>query len=266
MNLRAATFSIGLIAAPVWAQSALPIPALPTREASQQVASATPGLFGCAAPGSKQVIGAGAGGLAGGLLGNRIAKGNRTIGTVVGGAVGAAAGSWIGCKLQINDQRKAQRALTQAATEGRAQNWSSSDTGMSGSATPLTTGQLSKLNFPQGILPVSIYDDRSGIYTANWRINLRSAPSLESAVVGSVAPGEQVEVVAGAKDMPWLLVANRGTARGYVSEPLLARSGSAVPAGCRVIRQTIQSPDKQVVTQDFDACPDGKGGWSISGA
>lgn len=259
-------FAIGLWTSPVLAQQSLPIPTVATGNMSQTIASASPGIFGCTAPGSKQAIGAGAGGVVGGLLGNRVAGGNRTLGTVVGGAVGAAAGSWIGCKLQINDQRKAHAALARAATESKPQQWSSADTGMSGTAIPLTSGQLSKLNFPQGILPVALYDDRGGAFTSSGRVNLRAGPSVDSAIVGTLNPGEPVDVVAGAKDMPWLLVAQGGTARGYVSEPLLVSTRASSAQGCRVIRQSIQSADKQTTTQDFTACPDGNGGWTLTSA
>lgn len=265
LSLAIASLILCSLAGPAQGQLSVPSATVSASDAARRIVGTSPGILGCPASGSKQTIGAGVGGLVGGLIGNRIAKGSRTIGTVVGGAAGAAAGSWIGCKLQINDQRKAQTALTRAASEGKPQQWASADTGVSGNAIPLINSQLRHLNFPQSVLPVANYDARRGNFIANRRANLRSSPSLESELVGILNLGENVDVVAGATDTPWLLVAENGTARGYVSEPLLTSKGPFVGQGCRTIRQSIATPIDAASMQDFKACPDGKGGWTITG-
>ena len=149
---------------PLFAQTPIPGVAGSATGIAQRTSAAVPGIFGCAAPGSKQVIGAGGGGVVGGLIGYRIAGGNRMLGTVIGGAVGAAAGSWIGCRLQIGDQRRAQAAVARAAADGRAQHWSSADTGVSGSAVPLASSQLANLSFPGNVVTNDRYDSRAGIF------------------------------------------------------------------------------------------------------
>lgn len=245
------------------AQVTLPQPDLSGAAAE---ASKSAGIFGCSATGSKQKIGAAAGAVVGGVAGNRVIKGKRVLGTVVGGAAGAAFGSWIGCKLQMSDQRKAQKALEQAAAENKSQQWSSSNTGASGTATLLAGGGIGGLRFPSNVLPYSQYDARSGIFAPNGRVNLRSLPSTSSEIVGSLNPGENVEVVAGAANSPWLLVAQNGVARGYASAPLLVQQSAATQSNCKLIRQEIRTESDGAVSQDFKACPDENDGWVITQA
>ena len=228
--------------------------------------SKSAGIFGCSATGSKQKIGAAAGAVVGGVAGNRVIKDKRVLGTVVGGAAGAALGSWIGCKLQISDQRKAQKALEQAAAENKNQQWSSAESGASGSATLLAGGGIGGLRFPQNVLPYSQYDARSGIYAPSGRVNLRSLPSTTSEIVGSLNPDENVEVVAGAANSPWLLIAQNGVARGYASAPLLVQQSAPIQSNCKLIRQEIRTGSDGAVSQDFKACPDSSGGWLITQA
>lgn len=222
------------------------------------------GVFGCAAPGSKQKIGAAAGAVVGGVVGNRVIKGKRVLGTVIGGAAGAAAGSWLGCKLQTNDQKKAQKALEQAAANGRDQQWSNSETGASGRASVVSNAGVNGLRFPSNILPYSQYDDRAGIFAPNGRVNLRASPTTASDIVGTLTGEDAVQVVAGAANAPWLLVAEEGVARGYVSATLMTQRSAAIVSDCRLIRQEIETRSDGKTTQDLKACPDGSGGWMIS--
>ena len=254
--------------AAITAHSAVAQVNLPQPDKSNAAAevSKSAGIFGCSAIGSKQKIGAAAGAVVGGVAGNRVIKGKRVLGTVVGGAAGAALGSWVGCKLQISDQRKAQKALEQAAAENKNQQWSSAESGASGSATLLAGGGIGGLRFPQNVLPYSQYDARSGIYAPSGRVNLRSLPSTTSEIVGSLNPDENVEVVAGAANSPWLLIAQNGVARGYASAPLLVQQSVAVQSNCKLIRQEIRTGSDGAVSQDFKACPDSSGGWLITQA
>ena len=250
------------------AQTAVAQIGMPQPKASDVASevSSSAGVFGCSATGSNQKIGAAAGGVIGGIAGNRIAKGKRTVGTVVGAAAGAAVGSWIGCKLQIGDQKKAQKALEQAAVENKNQSWSSNETGASGSATMLAGGGIGGLRFPQNVLPYSQYDTRAGMFAPNGRVNLRALPTTASDIVGSLNPGENVEVVAGAANSPWQLIAENGVARGYASAPLLVQQSSSNQSNCKLIRQEIRTGADGSTSQDFKACPDNQGGWLITQA
>lgn len=261
--------TISLVAlATITAHSAAAQVGLPQPKATDIAAetSRSAGIFGCSAPGSKQKIGAAAGAVVGGVAGNRVIKGRRVLGTVIGGAVGAALGSWIGCKLQLSDQRKAQKALEQAAAENKNQQWANSKSGASGTATLLAGGGIEGLRFPANVLPYSQYDARSGSFAPNGRVNLRSLPSTSSEIVGSLNPSENVEVVAGAANSPWLLVAQNGVARGYASAPLLVQQSSFIQSNCKLIRQEVRIPSDGTASQDFKACADENGGWAISQA
>ncbi|HMS20380.1 SH3 domain-containing protein [uncultured Sphingorhabdus sp.] len=255
-----------LLSAQASAQVTVPKVAVPNVDGAnvaQDVGKAA-GVFSCPAEGSKQKIGAAVGGVVGGIAGNRVIKGKRVLGTIVGGAAGAALGSWIGCKLQIGDQRKAQKALEQAAANGQSQQWNNSETGAYGSATVVAGSTLNGLRFPPNVMPYSQYDGRSGIFVSNGRVNLRSLPTTSSDIVGTLHAGEQVEVVAGTLNAPWLLVAQNGVARGYVSAPLLVQNAATLQPGCRVIRQEIVLANGEKSTQDFKACPDNVSGWQLA--
>lgn len=237
----------------------------PDISSSASDVSSAAGVFGCDAPGSKQKIGAAAGAVVGGVVGNRVIKGKRVLGTIVGGAAGAAAGSWLGCKLQMNDQKKARQAAERAAAEDKEQQWSNKETGATGSASVVSSNGLDGLRFPQPVLPYSQYDNRAGIFGTNGRVNLRAAPTTSADIVGTIASGEEVSVVAGALNSPWLLVAENGVARGYVSAPLMVQRSGAAASGCKLIRQVIATSSAEKSTQNLQACPDGKGGWAING-
>lgn len=245
------------------AQISLPQPKV--SDAANEVRNSA-GVFGCSATGSRQKIGAAAGAVVGGIAGNRIFKGKRTLGTVIGGAAGASLGSWVGCKLQLNDQRKAQKALKQAAAENKNQQWSSNDSGASGTATLLSVSGIGGLRFPQNVQPHSQYDARSGIFATNGRVNLRSEPSSTSDIVGSLNAGDNVEVVAGASNSQWLLIAENGVARGYASAQLLVQQSATAISDCKIIRQEIRTKSDGTASQNFNACPDGSGGWILSQA
>ena len=254
---------VTIMAQPTIAQVSIPTSNVPE---VTKAAGAKAEVFGCAAPGPKQKIGSAAGAVIGGVAGNRVIKGKRVLGTVIGAAAGAALGSWIGCKLQIGDQKKAQKALEQAAAENKSQQWSSSDTGASGSATLLAGGGIGGLRFPHNVQPYSQYDTRAGIFAPNGRVNLRALPTTTSDIVGNLNSAENVEVVAGAANSPWLLIAENGVARGYASEPLLVQKSVATPSNCKLIRQEIRTAADDFASQDFKACPDDKGGWIITQA
>jgi surface antigen len=222
-------------------------------------------IFGCSASGSKQEIGAAVGGVTGGLLGNRVAGGgNRTIGTVVGTAVGAAAGSALGCKLQRNDQAKAEAALSRSAETGQAQSWSNQSTGSSGSTRVLTDQSrgVTGLALAPGVDPITEYQRIDGYYTAASRVNVRSAPGLEGAILGQLALNERVWVPAAASSGDWLLVTRNGVGQGYVSSAFLTPELSTATE-CKIVRQTI-TVGGQSESQDLRACREPSGGWTFN--
>lgn len=230
------------------------------------------GIFGCSADGSKQVIGAAAGGVLGGFLGNRIAgRGNRTLGTILGGALGAAAGSALGCKLQKNDREKAERAVEQAVLTGKDQSWSNPETGASGSVDvdgDLTRAGLADLKMGPGVEPASGYSAVNAAYVASGAINVRAAPSTSAAVVSRLAAGQRVWIPAKVSGQPWYLVSDGGVAQGYVSAPLMKRAVAAQVAAnnCRVVTQTVNVPGEGSQSEKLQACKGADGNWSMTRA
>lgn len=228
------------------------------------------GIFGCSADGSKQEIGAVAGGILGGFLGNRIAgRGNRTLGTLLGGALGAAAGSAVGCKLQKDDRAKAERAMEQAVLTGQDQSWSSADSGASGVVEVGSDVQgvsLADLKLARGVEPASGYTKVDAPFVASSTVNVRAAPGTAAPILTRLAHGQRVWVPAAVEGQPWLLVSDGGVGQGYVSAPLLrkALTNSKVASGCRMVRQTVSLPGQAAETETLQACKSSDGQWVMT--
>ncbi len=269
---------------------AAPIAASARQAAGAPAQRPAAGVFGCAATGNQQEIGAVVGGLAGAAIGNAVGRDNRTVGILVGGALGAAAGSWIGCRLQIADQQKAQAALQRALVENSSQSWRSEIGAASGSVDVLSTQMVQVSGpgfgaepvnapglppFPMGVMQLTNYDmSPRGIYTARSRANLRAGPGTSNAVVGQLVAGETVEVLAGVPGQPWVLVGSPAGARGYVAASLLrggpvtnARTAAAVPTRpCRMLRETIDGIGDAPQVSMYRGCQNADGSWSLNPA
>jgi len=223
-------------------------------------------IFGCSASGNSQTIGAVAGGAVGGLLGNRIAgSGSRTLGTILGGALGAAAGSALGCKLQKNDRDRAERATQAAIASGKAQDWSNSETGASGRVDVSdSAGQsIGDLRFAEGVEPASGFSKVANSYVTTTTANLRGAPATTAAVRAKLPAGQRVWVPAAVTGKPWMLVAEGGTALGYVSTPLLKRV-TTVASNCRIVKQEVNVPGEAAASESYQACKDKTGAWVMT--
>lgn len=278
------TAAAALLAAPI---SASARQAAGTPAPGQRPAA---GVFGCAASGNQQEIGAVVGGLAGAAIGNAVGRDNRTVGILLGGALGAAAGSWIGCRLQIADQQKAEAALQRALAENASQSWRSEIGAASGTVDVLSTQMVpvsgagfgpEPVNtpglppFPMGVMQLTNYDMAPrGIYTARSRANLRAGPGTSNAVVGQLVAGETVEVLAGVPGQPWVLVGSAAGARGYVAASLLrggpgasSRTVAAPPTRpCRMLRETIDGIGEAPQVSIYRGCQNFDGSWSLTPA
>jgi surface antigen len=227
------------------------------------------GIFGCAAEGNKQTIGAIAGGAIGGLLGNRIAgRGSRTLGTIVGGALGAAGGSALGCKLQKNDQAKAEQAMEKAVVTGKDQSWQSAETGASGKVevgqAALAGAGLADMKLASGVEPASGYSKVGGTFVSTAAANIRSAPGTGSKIVGRLATGQRVWVPASVQGAPWYLVSDQNVGQGYVSNALLKREASATASNCKMVKQTVDVPGSDPASETYQACKGADGQWVMT--
>jgi surface antigen len=278
--------ALAVPAAPGFAQTGAPAPA---------AARPAAGVFGCAAAGNQQEIGAVVGGLAGAALGNALSRNNRTIGMVLGGALGAAAGSWIGCRLQISDQQKAQAALERALAENASQSWRSEIGAASGNVEVVRTDMVQPAAgavlqpvsapvpqppsaFAPGVMQLTSYDMApAGQFVARGRTNVRSGPGTSSPVVARLAANERVTVLAGVPGQPWYLIGSDGVARGYVSSSLLAlarptpvntRATASLepPQPCRLLRETIDGIGDAAQVSMYRGCRNPDGTWTLQSA
>lgn len=224
------------------------------------------GIFGCAASGNSQTIGAVAGGALGGLLGNRIAgSGSRTLGTLLGAGLGAAAGSAIGCKLQKNDRMRAERAAQQAVASNQSQTWRNDETGTTGRVEVGNTMSLGDLKFANGVEPAAGFTKVGDSFLASSAANIRSTPSSSGQVLGKLATGQRVFVPAAVKGQPWMLVAEGGIGQGYVSTPLLKRAtATAAASNCKIVKQSVSVPGEAEATESYHACKGADGQWTMT--
>ncbi|KQW66438.1 hypothetical protein ASE17_05790 [Phenylobacterium sp. Root77] len=151
-------------------------------------------IVSCDAQGNKQVGGALIGALLGAAAGSNLAKNDRGTGTAIGAVAGAATGSYVGCKMQ-RDQ----------AAQGYAQQ---------PSYRPATYTQNGyRLN---GDIAPATFQRDGGSFVASSTLNLRAAPTTNSARVGSLRAGEGFQALARVRGTEWILVGQGGVGVGYV--------------------------------------------------
>ena len=149
--------------------------------------SASAGVTGCSAPGGKQEAGAVIGALVGGIVGNQVGGRHATGETVAGAAVGAAAGSAIGCEAQKD------RAKTYGASTYKRNGY--------------------RLN---SNVSAASYSKIGGTFVAESGVNLRAAPTTNSARVGRLQAGQRFQALASVRGSDWILVGQNGIGVGYV--------------------------------------------------
>jgi hypothetical protein len=149
--------------------------------------SATAGVVGCSAPGGKQEGGAVIGALVGGFIGNQVGGRHATGETIAGAAAGAAAGSAIGCEAQ----------KSRAAKQGAA------------------TYKRNGYRLYSNVQPAS-YSKIGQTFAAESGVNLRAAPTTNSARVGRLQAGERFQALAAVRGTEWVLVGHNGIGVGYV--------------------------------------------------
>lgn len=162
--------------------------------------SAFAGVTGCSASGGKQEGGAVVGAVLGGLIGNKIGGHNATGETVAGVALGAAAGSAIGCEAQKGKQQ-ARYNNDRGDTYSRDGYRLSSD---------VQSARYNKIGRP---------------FVAEQTVNLRAAPTTNSARVGRLGSGERFQAMAGVRGSDWILVGQNGVGVGYVRRDFVSPLG-----------------------------------------
>jgi uncharacterized protein YgiM (DUF1202 family) len=152
-------------------------------------------VVGCAAPGGKQEAGAIIGALVGGIIGNQVGGRNASGETVVGAVAGAAAGSAIGCEMQ-KDRPRARSAVY------------SHD------------GQRLR-----GDVLAADYVRIGDTFVAETRVNVRAAPTADSARIDRLRAGERFQALARVRGTDWILVGRNGVGVGYVRDDYVRPAG-----------------------------------------
>ena len=126
----------------------------------------------------------------GGLIGNKIGGRKATGETVAGVALGAAAGSAIGCEAQKGKQARydGDRNGTYSRNGYRLSSY-------------VRSARYNRIGEP---------------FVAERTVNLRAAPTTNSARVGRLASGERFQAMAEVRGSDWILVGQNGTGVGYV--------------------------------------------------
>lgn len=224
-------------------------------------------LYSCDAAGSRNTTGAVVGGLVGGLVGAKVAKSD-ALGAVIGAGVGSAIGNNLGCRMDRKASVNAQTAFQRALDTGKPQNWSDPATGVKGkievlgAGAPEGGGYSGRWRYASGVSPASRSANMGGDFTANGRVNIRSAPSTNAAVMRRTSAGEPLRIAGGVGD-GWLAVEQGGTIQGYVASSVVRHAGGGY-GDCRLVRQTIREKGRAPVTQEFNACRDRRGEWSLT--
>ena len=230
-------------------------------------------LGGCAdnGMGTKETIGTGAGALLGGLAGSFIGSGSgRIVAIAAGVAVGGLIGNRIGAALDQNDQQ-ALAAHSQQAIQSSADNtpvsWKSDHTDATATITPensrIETRPISVIR-DSNVAPAPELDPIGRTYEAKTMTNIRLAPTADSGISGTLAPGNKITAVGKVRGEPWIMVARSGRAIGYVSaanlEPVPPRARAPAAAAAPASAQPTFDLDSDAPVRsaaDLDALPAG---------
>ncbi|HEB0655545.1 TPA: SH3 domain-containing protein [Pseudomonas aeruginosa] len=245
-------------------------------------------LLLAACSGTKENFGTVVGGAVGGVIGYKVGgKKNKELGATVGTVFGAIIGREIGQYLDERDKQRMAQTAQQAIVSGETQTWANPENKTSGSAHVVETRKEPKpVVVPvlkekvKQVPPLDIIGDT---YRAKGKSNVRGGPGTDYVTVGSLRPGEAINVVGKVKSGDWYLISQDGAGSGFVFASLLehapgapiASSGTGVsPADiteqqvaservCRTIEQTVSLPDGTKKSETLEACQGGEG-WKVN--
>jgi hypothetical protein len=186
----------------------------------------------------KKILGCVAG-AAIGIVGTLLLQGRRKRDTgdvVVGAALGCAAGWALGGALKGDDKERLDHFVNEdvALREGEpVRMWTAPNSGATITIQQAEAGYkpieavfsiAPGIQFPQ---PGVLIEGRAMRVTTALR--LRGGPSTSSAIVGSFAPNEIVQVIAQTPDQQWALIGENNVVVGYASKTYLSTS-LAIPS------------------------------------
>ncbi len=233
---------------------------------------------------TKENVGKGVGAVAGALLGSQIGGGRGQLAAV---AAGTLAGYWVGGNvgryLSQADRAGISQATNQAIYSGQPVSWSNPDTGAQTRVSVRdVSGHSSNWNLKPALVQLPPVELINAFFSPSANINVRGGPGTDYAVVHRIAAGNPVPVIGKVLNNDWYLIAENGSAAGFVYSPLmkLARNLSYTDnairhasAGhqvgryvaqnntCRVITQNVRLQNGQSDTTEFRACQQADGNW-----
>ncbi len=129
---------------------------------------------------------------------------------------------------------------------------------------PMHEGRSTGSASPDGVEPAANFSRIGDSYTTSAAVNLRAGPSTAAAIRGTLPAGMRIWVPAQVTSQPWMLVAERGVALGYVSSGLLTRSGTVAAADCKMVTQNVSLPGEAAQSESYHACKGSDGAWTMT--
>ncbi len=161
---------------------------------------------GCASPGKRTAVGAGAGAVGGAGIGAIIGGGR---GAAIGAGIGAAAGGLIGNRLDKQAQELAEVAETKRTADGILVNLKNDLLFETGKATltPEANTQLTQLGsilvkYPNNQVTVHGYTDSVGTEAFNESLSLKRAHAVQGVLRASGVPENQLRTEGHGEHMP----------------------------------------------------------------
>ena len=157
---------------------------------------------GCATPGERTAIGAGAGavvgGLAGAIIGHQSGQGDK--GALIGAALGGAVGGVVGNRMDKQARDLEKIAETRRTDEGLVTKLKSDILFDSGKASLKATDDIQQMGailkkYPEDVLVVKGYTDSTGSAKVNNPLSEKRAAAVKEQLVASGVPSGSISVV-----------------------------------------------------------------------
>ncbi len=180
---------------------------------SALVAVSSAFVVGCAQPGKKTAIGAGAGAALGAGLGAIIGhqSGNKGKGAAIGAAAGALLGGTIGNRLDKQAQELAAIAETKRTEQGIITKLKSDITFSSGSSSvkPMAQSNIKQIaaiiaKYPEDVVQVIGHTDSTGSDATNQALSQKRAESVRQQMISGGVPSGSISAIGRGESQPIL--------------------------------------------------------------
>lgn len=181
---------------------------------------------------TKEQTGTAIGAGTGAAIGASVSKKNRAAGALIGALIGGFIGNRIGAHLDERDLESLQQKVLDVASTGQSNRpvtWHSDHSGASAVITPTGSPRVEKktkriVRDAEVVLTSIPLEQAIGTRVTKSRVNMRLGPGTEHPVKLVLDRGEAFQVMGRTRN-DWYLLAENGTAIGYVSGAYLALPG-----------------------------------------